>query len=101
MTVIGRWERFCNWLEAKPWRWRYDRIWRGIQGDPPFLRRLWWTVTFPHVHHDDEGAVVCRDALAKLVRAEYPSTYSLAQIAETWGEGLTDDERAALRAWGQ
>jgi hypothetical protein len=57
MTVIGRWERFCNWLEAKPWRWRYDRIWRGIQGDPPFLRRLWWTVTFPHVHHDDEGAV--------------------------------------------
>jgi hypothetical protein len=57
MSVVGRWERFCNWLEAKPWLWRYDRIWRGIQGDPPFLRRLWWTVTFPHVHHDDEGAV--------------------------------------------
>lgn len=45
---------FCNWLESEPWRWNYRVIWGGIQGDPHWLRKLWWTVSFPHVHHDDE-----------------------------------------------
>jgi hypothetical protein len=35
-------------------------------------------------------------ALAKLVRAEYPQECSLAEIANTWGEGLTAAELEAL-----
>jgi hypothetical protein len=53
-SVDDRWSQFCNWLEAKPWTWNYRAIWRGVEGDPPWWKRLWWTVTFPHVHHDDE-----------------------------------------------
>lgn len=63
-----RWERFCNWLEAEPWRWHYVRIWRGVQGDPPFLRRLWWTVSFPHVHHEDDDVFDAKDAFERIVR---------------------------------
>jgi hypothetical protein len=36
-------------------------------------------------------------ALAALVRQEYPDTYSLAEIAETWGEGVTPEQVDALR----
>jgi hypothetical protein len=37
------------------------------------------------------------DALASLVRAEYPLHYSLAEIAETWGEGVSPEQIDALR----
>jgi hypothetical protein len=36
-------------------------------------------------------------ALTKLVMAEYPENYSLAEIGYTWGEGLPPEEIAALK----
>jgi hypothetical protein len=48
-----------------------------------------------------QGAVATRDALAKLVRVEYPAGMPLHEIAATWGDGITADELAALKAWGQ
>jgi hypothetical protein len=45
---------FGNWLRSEPWRWNYLAIWRGIVIDAPWWRRLWWTISFPHVHDDDE-----------------------------------------------
>lgn len=36
-------------------------------------------------------------ALATLVRKEYPDRCSLAEIAETWGEGITPEQVEALR----
>ena len=36
-------------------------------------------------------------ALASLVRSEYGERYTLDEIAELWGEGITPDEVAALR----
>lgn len=37
-------------------------------------------------------------ALAALVREEYPSDLSLAEIARRWGHGLTTEHLAALAA---
>lgn len=66
--ALYRW-RFTNWLLAEPWRfyplfeygWHYERIWESlgrwqtVRQHP--LRRLWWTITFPHVHtvEEEEG----------------------------------------------
>jgi hypothetical protein len=36
-------------------------------------------------------------ALSSLVRAEYGEKYTLAEIAETWGEGITPEQVEALR----
>ena len=36
-------------------------------------------------------------ALAGLVRAEYPDRLTLAAIAATWGDGITDEQVDALR----
>jgi hypothetical protein len=38
----------------------------------------------------------CR-ALASLVRMEYPSHLTLADVAQRWGEGITPDQVKALR----
>ena len=35
--------------------------------------------------------------LAALIRAEYPSNWSLAEIAGVWGEGITQEQIDALR----
>ncbi len=37
-------------------------------------------------------------ALASLVRSEFGEQYTLAQIAETWGEGITPEQVSALRS---
>lgn len=58
-----------NWLMAEPWKvyplwksgWHYERIWESLGAwktvrEHP-VRRLWWTITWPHVHdprEDDE-----------------------------------------------
>ena len=39
-------------------------------------------------------------ALATLVRQEYPDAYTLAEIAETWGEGITPEQVTALAELG-
>lgn len=62
-------------------------------------RRLW--VERNEAREQLRGAVAARDALAKLVKAEYPDDLTLHEIAATWGEGLTADELEALREWGQ
>jgi hypothetical protein len=36
-------------------------------------------------------------ALAVLVRVEYPSDRSLAEIATTWGEGISEEQIEALK----
>ena len=36
-------------------------------------------------------------ALASMVRQEYPESYSLAEIAATWGEGITPEQIEALQ----
>lgn len=36
-------------------------------------------------------------ALAMLVRVEFGDRYSLSYIADTWGEGITPEQLAALR----
>ncbi len=43
---------------------------------------------------------VAVDGLVRLVRAEYPDSLTLAEIAETWGpgEGLTPDQVRAVAA---
>lgn len=40
--------------------------------------------------------LVAERALARLVRDEYPAGYSLAEIAQTWGNA-TEDEIKAVR----
>jgi len=64
-TVVGReakrllrfnryFPRLTNWLIAKPWTWNYRAIYEALEHvkeKPGRLRRLWWTITFPHVHH--------------------------------------------------
>jgi hypothetical protein len=37
------------------------------------------------------------EALAALVRNEYPSEYTLTEIASTWGEGISDEQIEGLR----
>jgi hypothetical protein len=37
-------------------------------------------------------------ALAQLVRDEYREGYTLAEIADTWGNGITPEQVEALRA---
>jgi hypothetical protein len=55
--------------------------------------------------HQRKGAAACRDALAKLIRDEWPTRMSLVEIAEThqvgFGYEITDDEMSALREWEQ
>ena len=74
---------------------------------PRDRRRTWTRMDeVEYVRADlHEGAVACRDALAKLVKAEWPAGQTLAEIAETHRVGfdydITDDEIAALREWGQ
>lgn len=58
--------RLTNWLMAEPWKiyplfktgWRYDRIWNSLGCWPIMrrhpLRRAWETITFPHVHLDED-----------------------------------------------
>lgn len=48
------WERFCNWLESKPWTWRYDRIYRSLRAGLTRWESVKAALAFPHVHRDPE-----------------------------------------------
>lgn len=68
MRFLYSW-RFTNWLMAKPWRWHYRRIWDDFGEYPtprahPFLR-LWYTLTFPHVHAPEEACRWRKDKLSQ------------------------------------
>jgi hypothetical protein len=81
----SRWARFCNWLEAEPWRWNYAAIWRGIQADAPWWRRAWWAASFPHVHHEDDDAGAAERVLAEV---------------RLYGEKMTRDREPLVRSCG-
>lgn len=78
------WERFCNWLEAKPWRYRYGAIWRGYTGPPSFWKRLWETITFPHVHHEDEDAIEALQDVAARPALTDADTRARVELAREW-----------------
>jgi hypothetical protein len=47
--------------------------------------------------HGKQTLWLAYSALRKLVVAEYPRDRSISDIVQTWGEGLTGDEIAAIQ----
>lgn len=88
------------WLVAKPWRWNYLAIWRGTVERNP-LKRAWHTITFPHVHEDDDPMPVfvikARDNLAEATVRDYMKACAgLWDQDQAWEVSLA---LAEIKAW--